>query len=114
MNNVNEKKGKPSNGRHILREAYAVKRNAQMYAVEARQVLQAHRLPEDQILMLDQRLGAGVGASKERLRLVLQIAIAEKDVSGIVAAEKALAAAKMESRGYRIMRRLRLTARSAI
>jgi hypothetical protein len=41
---------------------------------ESRQVLRSHRSPEEQLALLDEKLGPGAGATRERARLQKMIA----------------------------------------
>ncbi len=117
------KKGEPkdgetvSNGRHTLREAYAGKRELRQFDREERRIARSQRTPEQQLDVLDEHLGRDVGARKERARLDLQI-FDQMGTSGQeqfpVSREtlvENLEIAKMEARGYRIMRRLGLSER---
>ena len=118
---MNEKKegDRQSNGRHIMREAYAAKREEQMWVLVERQIVRASRTLCDQLDLLDQRLGKGVGAKKERARSWMKL-LAPAVGHGIGAEElidersHQLKDAKMESRGYRIMRRLGLSERESL
>ncbi len=110
--------GRPSNGRHTLREAYAGKREWQLGGVEARLIERSLRTPEEQLARLDYRFGVGIGAKKERARLKLEMLtfVGGEIVTSMKGnrAAKELAIAKMESQGYRIMRRLGLTERELL
>jgi hypothetical protein len=112
---------KVSNGRHILRGLYQAKREKQLMEAEQRAQARAIRTPGEQFEMLRKRLGLGVGAKKERARLWLQILnmshpLSKNGKTGtdkqIAETEKDLEIAKMESRGYRIMRKLGLSPRT--
>lgn len=51
--------------------------------IEARATARARRSPADQLAMLDARLGAGVGAVRERARLLRQLEVAEPTVQAV-------------------------------
>ncbi len=105
-----------SNGRHALREVYEAKRAEKLAMVGIRRLERCDRGSLGQFDILNKRLGVGIGAKKERARLKLQILtfVGGEIVTSMEGnrAAKELAIAKMESLGYRIMRRLGLSPRT--
>lgn len=51
------------------REAYANRKEAKLEGVVARKSERAQRSPQDQLALLDKRLGKDTGAQRERARL---------------------------------------------
>src|SRR3989344_7691242 len=112
MNEIKTEREEPkSNGRHALREM-CDKRNEQKLEI-ARQNAEARakRTPNEQFVLLDERLGKGIGAGKERMRLAFAIYNQQLKDSGekMPASLKFLAqeieVAKMESRAIRCLRK---------
>lgn len=112
---------KVSNGRHILRGLYKAKQEKQLAEVGERAQARAMGTPEEQLALLDQRLGAGVGAKKERAILSYLVLYIKgmpsdeaaknqwvKDLKDLI---QKIYDAKMESLGFRIMRQLGLSDR---
>jgi len=59
---ISEKQGKAK----AARDAH---KDQQIYDREARKVDQSKRTPQQQLNLLDKRIGVGIGASKERAKL---------------------------------------------
>lgn len=55
------------------REAWDAKQNRKLETVQRNKDARAKRTPEEQLKVLDERLGKGQGAKKERERLLAQI-----------------------------------------
>lgn len=64
---------KESNGRHILRSEFQTKAWRKQMKAEKRQTERQKRTAMQQYTLLDSRLGKGVGARKERERLLRQV-----------------------------------------
>lgn len=106
---------KQSNGRHALKLVYEAKKKRQLVEVAERKTARIGLTAIDKIELLDARLGDGVGAKIERARLTLKRVTALGELAENGAVEKLtkdLEVAKMESRGYRIMRQLGLAPRT--
>ncbi|MDE2000943.1 MAG: hypothetical protein KGI60_00035 [Patescibacteria group bacterium] len=124
--------GTKSNERHILRQIHEKRKQDKLQLVKVNEAARALRSPADQMAVLDDRLGEGMGANKERLRL--EIARAELSLKGLdgrkgsmdpsylkretaylqdfIRRRKAeLEKVKLENRGYREMRKFGLRPR---
>jgi len=120
---VSGQKDKVSNGRHILRGLYEAKREKQLAGVGERAEARASRTPVEQLELLDQRLGVGIGAKVERAELAFLAAYgqgAPEDPAACEVWKQELNSllnktwnAKLEVEGYRIMRKLGLSPRTS-
>lgn len=79
-----------TNGLDRFREEVRSESAKRAERMEARQVARENRSPSEQLRLLDQRLGKGVGADKERKRLYDQMAagVTGKRSAGAVAVSK--------------------------
>lgn len=67
-----------SEGQHKSRELRAQRQKEKENRFKARVEARARRTPEEQLAVLDARLGYGVGAERERQKLYAQIAAREE------------------------------------